>query len=272
MTVIETHLQLTDLIDELPPLNDTVTRLLAMTHDESADADQVAGLLMRDGVLTGELMAEANASVFATSSPARSVSDAIVRLGLVRVVAIATRLETARATKILPDGVIDPNEIARHHMLAVEAAVSIGRRSPAIDKGALVTAAVMHDIGKLVLSKIYASTAVLDNPELTMGDQATEIELELLEVNHAEVSRVVCDHWSIPEDIGEAVQHHHSPIGHGPLAAAVYLADVASHIANGDVSKDNDFFLLVRESLAAVKMSESNFDQVIGDVRKSITS
>ncbi|MEZ5281532.1 MAG: HDOD domain-containing protein [Acidimicrobiales bacterium] len=270
MALIETHLVLTDLIDELPPLNDTVLRLVGLTQDPHATADDVAQLLMRDGVLTGELLAEANSSVFASSSPARSVSDAVVRLGLMRVVAIATRLETARATHLLPDGAIDPRVIAMHHMHAVEAAVALGRRSSRIDRASAVTAAVLHDIGKLVLSKLYASTAILEDPTLTIGDQAARIELEMLDVNHGEVSRVVCEHWTIPDDIGEAIQHHHDPLGRGPLAAATYLADVVAHLAAGDIDEDNDFFMLVPPCLDELGLSHSDFNAVLKETRRAI--
>ncbi len=267
MTLVPTHLEVADLIDELPPLNDTVTRLVTLTSDPGATADDVADLLMRDGVLTGELLAEANSSLFASTTPARSVSDAIIRLGMIRVVAVAVRIDTQRATRTLPGGPVDPNQILTHHMHAVEAAVALCKHVGNVDRNSLVTTAVLHDVGKLVLSRMYSS-----RPDLAeiIGDEAIELELELLEVHHGEVGRVVCEHWSIPDDIGIAIQYHHKPLGQDALAHATYLVDVLSHLAVAEESDEVASFTYVPDCLDYLGLSSSNFDAALKQTRRAI--
>ncbi|MCP3938868.1 MAG: HDOD domain-containing protein [Actinomycetia bacterium] len=271
MTLISTHLELTDLIEELPPLSDTVARLVALTSDPTASADDIANLLMRDGVLTGELLSEANSSALASATPARSVSDAIVRLGLIRVVAVAVRLDSQKLTKEMGAGAVDRGKIMKHQMYAVEAAVILGRHLGKCDRNSLVTTAVLHDIGKLVLAQIRDFESLPDQILEAAGDAAAELELELLQVHHGEVGRVVCDHWSIPEDIGEAIQHHHMPLEHGTLAHATYLVDLLSRLADDEEPGNPDLFKYVPECLEYLGLSTSDFDAALEATRRAIS-
>ena len=46
---------------------------------------------------------------------------------------------------------------------------------------------------------------------IATGQEITEIELELLGFNHADIGRILLDRWKLPKNLVETVQLHHQP-------------------------------------------------------------
>lgn len=103
---------------------------------------------------------------------------------------------------------------------------------------AVAVAALLHDIGKLVIAERA--------PEhLTRAMQGVRqdrrplymIEEELVGVSHAEVGAYLLSLWGLPSPVVEAVAHHHHPErvmqDKMDMVSVVYLANLLAHEHSG---------------------------------------
>ena len=74
------------------------------------------------------------------------------------------------------------------------------------------TAALLHDIGKLVLAVCIPEKFAKVQVECKKSGRASfEVEAEFLGVTHAEVGAYLLGLWGLPYPIVEAVAYHHNP-------------------------------------------------------------
>jgi putative nucleotidyltransferase with HDIG domain len=101
------------------------------------------------------------------------------------------------------------------------------------DENIVFTAALLHDIGKIVLSEaleqVYGKLV-----EETQDEQHSLLEAEknLLGVHHAEIGGRLLSRWKFPPSLVSAVWFHHNPAGakpHDRLASYVYLGNMVAY-------------------------------------------
>ena len=92
----------------------------------------------------------------------------------------------------------------------------------------LATAALLHDVGKLVLGQAYAGY-----PEEVLADARTPearlaAERHALGLDHAVVGGVLARRWGLPDRLATLIEHHHDRRALGD-AAILRLADMLAH-------------------------------------------
>ena len=99
------------------------------------------------------------------------------------------------------------------------------------------TAALLHDIGKLVMGR-YLSPDILGfirrAQEVDHLDQLAAESL-LLFVHHGELGGLMAQHWKLPPRIVLGIIHHHTPaLGRDAICDVTYLANqLAKHVEAG---------------------------------------
>jgi putative nucleotidyltransferase with HDIG domain len=99
---------------------------------------------------------------------------------------------------------------------------------------AAIVAALLHDIGKLVLAwKMPERFQRLSAKAQEQHRPLYQIEEELWGITHAEIGAYLLGLWGLPISITEAVAYHHSPATvphHGfDALGAVYVANLLAH-------------------------------------------
>jgi HD-like signal output (HDOD) protein len=240
---LDLHHHLLDLAEAMRPLPATVSRLAAVIADESSQIEDVSSIIREDPSLIAALLRESNSAASAPASEIVTVEAAVMRLGLARVLAIATSSSLGSETqKPLPAYDLGAGDLWTHSVTCSYAAEAVYRMSSRAVGPEVVTAALLHDIGQIVLDN------VLDRDQFVMAKAVnvlvTTAERELVEVDHAELGALLLELWEIPRTITNAVRFHHDPeaaIGELP-AHAVYVANLVAHeIAVDDDEIDDDF-------------------------------
>ena len=99
-------------------------------------------------------------------------------------------------------------------------------------------AALLHDIGKLVLGRFLdAQTLLLLEQAQAEGHlNPLQAESELLEVNHAELGGLIAQKWELPETIVQGITYHHRPeAGQAMICDVVCISNelaIATGLAN----------------------------------------
>ncbi len=225
----------------LDPLPATVARLAALVVREDWSLAEAAHLVEFDPALTGRLLRLANSAATAGLAPVHTARDAIMRVGIGPALAFAAASGLRRQMKrALPEYGLSEGQLWRHSVAAALAAEPIAARARVYLPPEFFTAALLHDIGKLVLARF------LDKEDLRLlatardDGHATSLqaEMEILGVNHGELGGLIAAHWKLPDRIVLGITHHHAPeCGGDPVCDAVHLANVvAKRIGEGPVT------------------------------------
>jgi putative nucleotidyltransferase with HDIG domain len=213
----------------LPSRPGVYMELNQVLADPDWQPHQVSAVIERDVAMSAKVLQLANSALFGLTSTVTSVRDAVMYLGVDTIRSLALTAEAFG--KVAPRGSAEfsLDAFQAHAMLVARITASIlpaGRTQQEA-----VTAALLHDIGKLVL--------VSDGGRrwAELNDQARErhvpihvVEEETDGVTHAHVGAHLLSLWGLPDGIVEAVAHHHDPSDVDGLA---FDGVAAVHIANG---------------------------------------
>jgi putative nucleotidyltransferase with HDIG domain len=111
--------------------------------------------------------------------------------------------------------------------------VRIGREVGWPERDELVTAALLHDIGRLVISKLHPGRRAYFDAASRTPEQRIHDEREQLGIDHALVGGVLARRWNLPQRIAVAIERHHAEDAEG-LAAIVATADMVGHYSQGE--------------------------------------
>src|SRR5579862_3446251 len=138
--------------DHLPPAPRILPRLLHLLSDHDGDLGEVIELISFDPGVTARVLSTCNSAYFGLPSRANDLGEAVSQLGMRRVydiVAIACGSSTLQAG----DGRV-PVELWQHSVMTALAA-QILAKDVQLNEGMLFTAALLHDIGKVVLAQTW---------------------------------------------------------------------------------------------------------------------
>jgi HD-like signal output (HDOD) protein len=167
-----------------------------------------------------------------------NVENAVAYLGIETITNLALASEAFRIfipDSQVPQGICE--SIQRHAQRT--AAIAVTLPLDAKTREATVVAALLHDIGSLILaSKMPDKFCSARLRARERQWQNFEAEEELLGTSHAEIGAYLLGLWGIPDVAVEAIAHHHHPgrIPHSGLdsstldsSTAVYVADLLAH-------------------------------------------
>ncbi len=102
-----------------------------------------------------------------------------------------------------------------------------------IDEGVAFTAALLHDMGKTVLSKKLSDKYDQVITELEEHNKPWDaVERDIVGADHAEVGAAILKKWEFPETIYAPVKYHHCPSeanGSTPMASTVHIGNIVAY-------------------------------------------
>ena len=147
-------------------------------------------------------------------------------------VAVTSSVADELGTPLVPYGAA-AGVLFRHSVAASHVAEVVRQQSPLPLGPELVTAALLHDMGTVILAELFDRTT-LDAARLRHGE-LTDAERELIDVDHAELGAMLAQCWRLPDRIVQAIRSHHRPsVTSDDLARAVMVADAVSHDLLGE--------------------------------------
>lgn len=217
-------------VGTLPPLPDTIYRLVSIVGDPSSSLSQIVEAIRYDQVLTAEVLRLCNSAYFGLSRRIESLDDAVRLLGTVKVLQLViaahsrAMLSRPQAGYGLPAGAL-----WLHSVGVALGAQLLGRPMKIPQVGLLFTAGLLHDVGKVVLNEFVAKEYVAISQRVVQERIAfSEAEKQVLGFTHPEVGARLAETWSLPPAIVSCVRYHHDPENApepDPLVDAVHLAD-----------------------------------------------
>ena len=226
-------------IKAFPSMPATGAKMLKMLEDPETTVDEIEDVLRHDPGLTGNVLRLANSAYFGIPSKVASTRQAVVLLGLKKLIQLViASCVNAVMDKPVPGYDLPPGDLWRHSIAVSIAAEALVKDKKNIDAEDIFTPALLHDIGKLILGHFVKDE--LDDIEkiASKGVPYVVAENMVLGTDHAEVGAQVLTQWSFPAEVVEAVRWHHDPdFPELPRTRVdiVYLSNLlCQHNGNGD--------------------------------------
>jgi HD-like signal output (HDOD) protein len=234
MTMIDLD-RLVQSTTELAPLPASTVRLAQVVSSPGSHLEEVVELISFDQALTVKLLRAANSAASGSTSHIGTVQEAVMRIGTAQVMtlAVASSAKSMLQSRVPAYG-LDEGTLWRHSVAAaVSAEVAAGFCRVDVPPETF-TAALLHDIGKLVMGR-FLSPEILDFIHSAQQiDHLGQLEAEslLLGVNHGELGGLVAQHWKLPPRVVQGIIYHHNPVeGNDVICQLTYLSNVmAKHI------------------------------------------
>lgn len=189
---------------------------------------EISEVIEHDVAMSAKVLQLANSALFGLASTVTTVRDAVVYLGVDTIRSLALTAEAFGKLTPRHSGSFSLDRFQTHamHVAAITKTILPAGRG----QQEAVTAALLHDIGKLVL--ISDGSSRWSDVNRIAGERAVplhEVELDHDGVTHADLGAHLLSLWGLPDGIVEAVAHHHDP---DTVAGLMLDGVVAVHIAN----------------------------------------
>jgi HD-like signal output (HDOD) protein len=226
------HTAIVDAAQRMRPLSHSTLTLVELCARNNTDLAVFGKVIAHDQVLAATVLREANSAASAASEPISSIEQALVRLGLGRVLTVAIQASVFDQIDVaVPEYGLAQGDLALDSVVGSIAAEIVRERAHVRLPSALPTAALVRNIGLLVLANL------LDGPDGDLLGLARENGLSLpasermaLDADHAEVGAVLCQAWRFSDTVRLGVQYHHDPAACcEPMAWGLYVADAIAH-------------------------------------------
>ena len=200
-------------IDYLPPFPLTVTRVIQILKDPGVTPEEIAGVIRIDQAIASNVLRLCNSSYFGLRRTITNLREAVVYIGLKKLKKIMILSGTQKYfDKENPGYETQKGELWTHVLAVSILAGKLGEKINIQNKDALFVAALLHDIGKLVLNEfVTESYGEIMKMVEQKGMTFLEAERNVLGMDHAEIGARILEIWKFSDEIISAAKKHHSP-------------------------------------------------------------
>lgn len=218
-------------VERFPALVESRARVMEAATAETSRVGDLIEAVESDVAMTIAVLRFANRA--GGGSGVAGVAEAIEMLKPSGVLAIAGT--TPVFDFFEPNGgwELRPERFRVHALATQQAAERIGRAAGLAERDELAVAALLHDIGRLVISKLHPGCKTYLDFAARTPEQRIKDERNQLGIDHALVGGVLARRWNLPQRVAVAVERHHAEDAEG-LAAMVAAADMVAHYSQGE--------------------------------------
>jgi HD-like signal output (HDOD) protein len=230
-------------IKDLTPMPTVANRLLEMIEEPDSSMADIAQIIQYDPVMTVDILKICNSAYLGLKMPAESIKDAVNMLGTDQIIELALVKSSAQVLSGDRKGYgLEQGEMWRYSVssavIAKQVAVHLGLEN----KSTIFTAALIKDIGKIILEKYVRkdfqkiNTLVKDS-----GYSFREAEKKVLGIDHAEMGALIGKIWKFSPRMIKLIHYHHfrdESMLDDKEIAAVYLADCICMMMGNGVGAD----------------------------------
>ncbi len=219
-------------LEVFPALAESRNRLMSLAAQERPSIGDMVRAIESDVALVIAIMRLANGF----DSPKRGQVDSVVLavevLSPGSVHQLATNAETFEFFERGKKWDAAPERFRLHAVAVQRAADRLAASAGYQHRDRLLVTALLHDIGKLVLTHAYPGYPGQVHADARTPEARIHQERRELGVDHALVGGVLARRWGLPSRLAGSIEAHHSD--EPPIEAAyIRLADMLAHYVQG---------------------------------------
>jgi putative nucleotidyltransferase with HDIG domain len=217
-------------LDHYPALSESRDRLLSLL--ERGSRKQLVELVRSDVGLTIALLRWANREAGPAGGSVASVAEAAEVSSRRELEELARGLPVFGFFPRTPFERSEPVEFALHAVAVQQAAARLAAAVEHPQLEELMTAALLHDVGRLAMEHAFPTNGGGRrrplSPEARLAHERDEFGTD-----HAQIGAELARRWRLPGRLVEAIRHHHDEDAQG-APALVRLSDLLAHYQQGD--------------------------------------
>jgi len=217
-------------LDDLPPFPWVAKRLMATLARENVDITEIGKLIAAEPVFATRVLQLANSPLFALERQVRTISHAIILLGLDRVKAIT--FTRAMEDFVGPALDIQALRVCWQNSLAVALICEKLARAARMDADFAYVAGLLRDIGRLALLVKYPEPYA--NLLAVSGEEHYDLmmmEREIFDIDHCEAGGWLMQQLPFPPELAEVIVNHHQPLDRSSFRM-VHLVQCADRLGD----------------------------------------
>jgi HD-like signal output (HDOD) protein len=215
----------------LPSLGSINKALQGLLVNDQRYTAQIAEIIRRDPSLTSRLLRLVNSVYFGLTTPVNSIEEAVFYLGVRQIRQLAMVTPVIEDFQRLTRQCNFPwREFWQHCIGSAILTREITTHVPGPSEDSDYVAGLVHDVGKIVMAWTFPDYFAEIHRQALPGTRAlSEIEEEILGVNHSELGAFYLERHRLPELMIHSARFHHCPekapqFNH--VIASVQLADL----------------------------------------------
>lgn len=218
-------------LKQIPALQSLAQGFMQALNRPEVEMDEVVGAIAKDSALCVRVLRLANSVLIASERRIEDLDTAVQMLGVARVRKAANALFTLRDAKRVTEG-FDWRHLWIHALGAASIAEELEQQLRSSGNSQLHMAALLHDVGKIVLSTIepddYRDVLVAAWNE---NARLEDLERERFGVDHREAGVIFARHNGLPEVVIQAIAHHDRPEQAESHRFEVALVAIANYVS-----------------------------------------
>ncbi len=198
---------------KVPAIPTAAARVSTVLQDPDVNISALSRAIEHDPALAANVLRIANSIYFSGPRTVGTIKEAIMRLGTSRVFGLTLASAIAPVAGVAIKGYdLKPGELWQH---SVSSAVCVDQLIETLALEApkyTFTAALLHDIGKIVLGTfVEVDAAPIMDLAFKEGMPFEEAEMRVLGISHPEVGAILLENWNLPKIVVDAVRWHQQP-------------------------------------------------------------
>lgn len=193
---------------EPPPLPAIAQTILGACSSRDAGAAQLADLVHRDAIIAGRVLKLANSAYFRRGTAARTLRDAIVRIGQNELRNLVLTVVLKSQTFNLPFARDFAVLCWRHSLACALAASLLASECRWTEPHRAFLGGLLHDLGKAVVLHAFGE---LQKRDASLSAHVRALP-ELAHALHTTVGRKIGRSWKLDDGLVETISLHHRPV------------------------------------------------------------
>jgi putative nucleotidyltransferase with HDIG domain len=216
-----------------------------------------------------------NSAYFGLRHPVYSVRDALVRIGFNQLMEIILSRGGAHLFgRSYPGYDLAAGELWRHSVACAVLSQIVADRLGFKTTPMEFTAALLHDIGKVVLNE-FMKDHLQEIRRLVQENQVSflEAEKQVLGIEHADLGGKISEQWKFPGKIIAGIRHHHAPMGalvEQEFASLIHLCDAVAMITGFGGGADGLSYSGYKEITKAYGLGDRDIEEIIIDLENRL--
>ncbi|HSA05546.1 MAG TPA: HDOD domain-containing protein [Candidatus Gastranaerophilales bacterium] len=225
-------------VRDLPSLPEVVTKVTELVQNPKSSAADLGKIIAHDSGLTSRVLRLVNSAYYGFPKQISSIQHAIMILGFTTIKGLVLSSSIFRIFSPKNNLVnsLDYKKFWKHSLLTAIASKKIYKDLFFEDDDNIFSAAILHDIGKLILDQYdhdnYVNV-ITESPEPIYANQVLKSEQKHCEITHPYIGNVVAEGWNLPEVLADVIKYHHDPLKsekYERITTAVYLGNLISQL------------------------------------------
>lgn len=255
-------------IDKLPTIPPVLKRLLDLIEDPKTSLNEIGNFIAKDPSLASTVLKAINSPVYGFPGRISTTSQALILLGLNFVKGLLLSITVFEIMQKIMAGL-------REHSVGCAITARIISRKKSVDCfEEIAVAALLHDIGKVVLALKFPSEYKKIIREATeRGTFIFDAEKDHFGVDHCVAGAWLLEKWQFPRTLIEVVECHHKPRFSKNAAlqtSIVHMADVLVRAKGFGFSGDGLVPAVDTAVMKTLDLSEDDMKEIIKEMEDSL--